>query len=454
MKFNPHEYQKPLIKRLKDEKSFGLFAFPGSGKTAMALEAICHHKKPTLIIAPLSILYATWLNEPNKWDFSKNLTISVLHGSAKAENFNKRANIYLINPEGIPWLVDKIKNTRRFPFKLLIVDESVKFKNPKSKRFKELKKILRTFENKYILCGNPIPNKFEDLWAQLQILDLGQRLGTSFYNFRQEFFYPTDYKRFNWELKPGAKEEIIRKISDIVNFVEVDEILELPDRVVIDLELEMPNKAQKMYTKMETDLFAILDQEDEEKILAQNRTSALMKCWQIANGFLYSYDESDNRSTHFIHDELIEITKEKVEELQGRPILITYNFNEDERRLIEAFPNATIVNHGSQMKQIEDDWNKGKINILLAQIHKLSHGVNLQYGPGRNILFYSLTYNFDTYDQLIRRFERQGSKHSSIIIWRLIVKNTIHKAIIKTIESKNSMSKDFLIELKNYKNNR
>jgi len=454
LKFTPHEYQKSLIQSLKEQENFGLFAFPGSGKTVMALDAIFHHRKRTLIIAPLSILYATWCSEHEKWDFSKDLKTSLLHGKDKNANFHKDAQVYLINPEGIPWLVEKIKSTKRFPFKMLIVDESVKFKNPKAKRFKELKKILRTFENRYILCGNPIPNRFEDLWAQIQILDLGLSLGTSFYNFRNEFFYPTDYKRFNWELKPGAKDEIIQRICNLVSFVDVDSTLDLPDRMVVDIDLHLPLKVKKIYKEMEDELFTILDQETEDSVLAQNRTSALMKCWQIANGFIYNYDEEDNRTTHNLHNELVEITKEKVEELQGQPILVAYHFNEDERRLKEAFPKATFVEDSSQMQQIEKDWNAGKIEILITQIHRISHGVNLQYGPGRTIMFYSLTYNYDTYDQLIRRFERQGSEHSSVVVFRLVVKNTIHEAIIKTLESKGQMSSEFLQNLLSYKNSR
>jgi len=240
----------------------------------------------------------------------------------------------------------------------------------------------------------------------------------------------------------------------LVSFVDVDSTLDLPDRMVVDIDLHLPLKVKKIYKEMEDELFTILDQETEDSVLAQNRTSALMKCWQIANGFIYNYDEEDNRTTHSLHNELVDIAKEKVEELQGQPILIAYHFNEDERRLKEAFPKATFVEDSSQMQQIEKDWNAGKIEILITQIHRISHGVNLQYGPGRTIMFYSLTYNYDTYDQLIRRFERQGSEHSSVVVFRLVVRNTIHEAIIKTLESKGQMSSEFLQNLLSYKNSR
>jgi SNF2 family DNA or RNA helicase len=453
MEFKPHKYQKPLIQSLKEKDHYGLFAFPGSGKTVMALEAIFHHRKRTLIIAPLSILYATWLNEHKKWDFANDLKISLLHGKEKDENFHKSAQVYLINPEGIPWLVAKIKSTKHFAFKTLIVDESVKFKSAKSKRFKELKKILKTFENRYILCGNPIPNHFADLWAQLYILDLGKRLGTSYYAFQNQYFYPTDYKRYNWALKPGAQNEIIHLLSDITAFVDIDSELGLPNRVTIDIPIRIPPIARKAYKDMERELFAILDDEESTSVLADNRTSALMKCWQIANGFIYTYDGEDKRITHSLHNELVTIAKEKVEELQGQPILIAYHFNEDEKRLKEAFPNAIFIGDGSEMQFIEKAWNTNKISILITQMNKISHGVNLQYGNGRTIMFYSLTYNYDTYDQLIRRMERQGSTHSSIIVIRLIAENTIHEAIIKTIESKGSMSSEFLQNLLNYRLN-
>lgn len=450
-KFIPHNYQIEAQRELANADAFGLFMFPGAGKTALILEKIYQHKEPTLIIAPLDILYTTWLKEPKKWEFSQKLSFQILHGPNKNENFHKRAGVYFINPEGIKWLVEKVKSTGRFPWTTLVIDESAKFKNHKSERFKYLTKIIKSFKRRYIMAGNPAPNHYLDIWAQLFIIDFGKRLGTSWYSFRSQYFYPTDYKQFNWVLKPNAKDEIIQKISDVSLFLDPSSELDLPNRVVIDHELELTAKAKVAYKDMEQNLFYIMDNKDG--FVVDNATAAAIKCWQIANGFIYEKTD-EGRNTHFIHDELCKAAESIVEELQGSPVLIAYNFEEDLKRLRELFPTARFVPSGSTPTEIqaaEKDWNENKIEILVTQISKFSHGLNLQFGIGHQILLYGLTYNYDVYDQLIRRFERQGAKFKEVVIHRLIVKNTIHEAIIATLENKQSMSGDFLNALKEYR---
>jgi len=460
--FIPHKYQGPMIKGLK-ENIHGLLCFPGSGKTPSALESIYYHKEPTLIIAPIAILYSVWQFEHLKWNKFKNLKVSILHGKNRDANFSKRAGIYLINPQSIPWLIKKIESTRKFPWTNLIIDESIAFKNPKSKRFKLLKKMLKTFKRRYILTGNITPNTMEDIWAQIFILDLGKRLGKSPYSFRNKYFYPTDYMRFNWELKPGAEEEIIKKISDIVTIIRVNDTdLDLPERVIIDIEYELPSKARKIYKVMEDDLFFNLTQydndefltpsDDDDFILAPSRGVALMKCQQIANGFLYETQEDPDikRRTLFLHDINLELVKEKVLELNSEPCIIVYNFEEDRIRLTEAFPTAPIATN-KNIKEIEDGWNSNKFPIILAHLNKLSHGLNLQQSKGKTIIMYSLTYNYDVFDQLCYRLQRQGSTHNRIVIMRLVAINTVHEAMISSLNSKGNMSKNFIQQLINYK---
>ena len=452
-KFTPHNYQLEPQRELAKSDFFGLFMFPGAGKTALILEKIYQNKEPTLIIAPLDILYTTWLKEPKKWEFSSGLKYQILHGPDKNENFHKKAGVYFVNPEGIKWLVEKVKSTGRFPWTTLVIDESAKFKNHKSERFKYLTKILKSFKRRYIMAGNPAPNHYLDIWSQIFILDCGKRLGTSWYGFKSKYFYPIDYQQYNWVLKPGAKEDIIQAIGDISLFLDPSSELDLPQRVIIDHEIELPHKARKAYKDMEQNLFYILDAKADEGFVVDNATAAAIKCWQIANGFVYE-QQDETRITHFIHDELSKTAESIVDELQGSPILIAYNFEEDLRRLRELFPNARFVPSGSTPTEIqaaEKDWNENKIEILVTQISKFSHGLNLQFGVGHQILLYSLTYNYDVYDQLIRRFERQGAKFKEVVIHRLIVKSTVHEAIVKTLEYKQNMSGDFLNALKEYR---
>ena len=461
VEFIPHDYQEPIIELVRPATAFGIFAFPGSGKTVISLDTVYQHKQPTLIIAPLDVMYTTWFRENKKWTFSRKLRFTVLHGPRKDARFHLNRGVYFINPEGLKWLIAKIKRTKRFPWKILIVDESVKFKNHKSVQFGELCKMLNVFERRIILSGNPIPNHYLDLWAQMYILDQGKRLGKSWYQFRQKYFYPTDYMRYSWELKPGSKEEIIEAISDITYFLESDDDT-LPERIEITVPVIMPPAAMKQYRQMEDKLWIEMD---EGRVVADTTSSALMKCWQIANGFLYESEERPHPTdpdkvikvrirTHYIHNELAKAAIHVVDELQGESILIGYHFKEDIVRLKAAFPNACVVESGAKpawIHQVERDWNNNKIEILLVHVNKFSHGLNLQLGRGHHVMFYALTYNFDTYDQLIRRFQRQGAEFSNVIVHKLVVQATIHEAILINVAKKEADSLDFLNSLREYR---
>ena len=462
--FTPKEYQSPLIDKLKSNDCYGLFSFPGSGKTAMILDMVYKYREPTLVVCPLAILYTTWLTEHTKWSQFKTLKIRVLHGKDRNKNFFEKSGVYLINPEGIPWLINKIRQTKRFPFKNLVIDESIRFKNPKSKRFTLLKKHLNLFSRRFVMCGNPIPNGYIDLWSQIYILDLGKRLKPSFYQFRKNYFYPTDYKRFIWELKPDSKEKILQKISDICSFLAPEDTdIELPDRMEDTVIYDLSEKDRNLYREMESKLFiSLTDTENEDgKVLATTRASALNKCRQIAQGFVYENtvevvngQEKKSVKIHNLNSTLIDLCKEQVEELAGQPVVIVYWYNQDYDNLVGAFSDyegALIVPRGcksSYIRQVEQKWNDNEISVLICHISTVSHGLNLQYGKGNRIFLYALTYNYDTYDQLIRRLQRQGAKYKTVFIKRFMCKNSIHEAMISSLNKKKSEMKGFFSGLR------
>lgn len=471
MIFIPKTYQIPIIHEMKNHDYYGCFAFPGAGKTAISLDTIYKFKDTSLVIAPIAILYTTWLYEYEKWDKFKNLKLSLLHGPNKEINFNKNAGVYLINPEGLSWLYETVKVSKKFPWKNLFIDESARFKSPTAKtRFKLIKKFLPYFKRRYVLCGNPIPNGYLDLWSQIYILDLGKRLGDNWYKYRDRYFYPTDYRRFNWELKPKAKEEILLKISDITTFIDEKDVDEqLPERVEDTIYYDLPKDIRIKYDNMEKKLFSLMDEEyklanenTEQKIIAETKASALMKCRQIAQGFIYENYEDKNeqgkivqlRKSHDMHDVLLNLCIEKVEELEGRPVIVVFYFEEDYYKLRKGFPNAKFLYKEEspfEIKHTEEDWNSNKIPVLITQIEKLSHGVNLQYGQGNHIILYALTYNYEIYDQLIRRMQRQNATFNHVFITRLVAKNTVHEAMIASLNKKYAMSTDFFELLKKYK---
>ena len=460
--WTPHKYQQDAIDFALDRPNAGLFLDPGLGKTSISLYIINHFKDRTLIIAPLRVIYSVWPNEIKKWENFNNIKFTILHGPDKERNFlRNNVGVYLINPEGLKWLVGAIERHKRFPFVNLFLDESSKFKAPKSKRFKLLQRYLKLFKRRFILTGNPLPNTYLDLWAQIYILDLGQTLGNNFYRYRGRYFYQADRQGWTWKLHQGADEDIQAVVSPIVMHLAVEDVdeFDLPELVTNDIYYELPPKIMKQYKKMEKDKFVELVEEEKEKITAPSAASAVMKCAQMCNGFLYeTLDEEDKiqgvepRTFHY-HDIKMELLNEVVEELQGSPIIVAYWFQEDFKRLRKAFPDAAHIGSGvsgEEGQKIERDWNAGKITIMLASMASISHGLNLQDGPGHNIFLYCHTYDFDVYDQLIRRVWRQGAKHNRVMVHRPIGRNTVEEVMVRTVEEKDKTQSAFLEAVKLY----
>lgn len=456
----PRKYQEQVFDFAINLPAAGLLLPPGLGKTSISLKIINHFKEKTLIIAPLRVMYSVWPREIEKWDNFRNIKYTILHGPDKLRNFRRKdVGVYLINPEGLKWLIQTIEREKRFPFVNLFIDESSKFKAHKSKRFKFLAPYLKLFKRRYILTGTPIPNTYLDLWAQIYILDFGRALGKNFYQYRNRYFYPADFRGWSWKLRDNAEGEIQNAIKPFVMHLSLEDIdeFDMPELVVNDIEFDLPPEVQKAYKTMEKHAFAQV--ENGEKILAPSAASAVMKCAQICNGFMYeSLDEEEKligkvpRIFQY-HNIKVDIAKELVEELQGSPLLIAYWFKEDYRKLREAFPDAAHIGSGvsgEQGAKIEKEWNEGKIPILLASLGSVSHGLNLQEGPGYSIMFYCLTYDFDTYDQLIRRILRQGARHKKVVVHRPIAKGTVDRLMCDVVEEKDRTQSAFLNAVKHY----
>lgn len=458
MKFIPHKYQQDCVKNLEDNKAFGLFLSPGMGKTSTILSFLNSIRQKTLIIAPLRIVYSVWPAEISKWDNFKNIKHTILHGPNKEQNFLKnKVGVYLINPEGLPWLMKMILKHKRFPWKILVIDESAKFKSPSAKtRFKLIKKIINKFERRYILAGNPIPNSLMDLWTQIFILDHGVRLEKSFVHYKRKYFYQADYKGFVWAPHDWSFEAIMTKISDVCMYIKADDYLDLPQMVINDVKFDLPLDVRKQYKTMESKLFSDID---DGKILASSAAVKSQKCTQIANGFLYpSYNEVEKakgvkRPTVLLHKIKVELLKEIVEELNGSPILIGYYYEQDYLYLKEAFPKEVFFDKTlsfSDCSALENKWNRGEIPILFGQVASISHGLNLQEA-GNHVAFYSNVWSFDVADQFIRRVLRQGNTEKRVFVHRFIAVKTIDEAMVKSINDKGTMSSNFLNAINDYR---
>lgn len=389
-----------------------------------------------LVIAPLRVAQTTWQEENLKWQHL-NLKISAVLGS-ESERFSalkKSADIYIINRENVQWLIEYYR--KNFPFDMLVIDESSSFKNPQAKRFKALKKIRPLIKRIVELTGTPAPNSLMDLWAQIYLLDGGERLGKTLGEYRSKYFTAgarNGYVVYNWIPIKNADKIIYKKISDICLSMKSEDYLTLPPVINNSVQIPLSNNAESAYRRFESELIVNV----QGKVLTASTAAVLAnKLLQFANGAVYD----DEGKVTEIHEAKITALEEIVESV-NQPILIFYWFKHDLDRLQKHFPDAV------QLKTAEDisEWNAGKIKMLLAHPASAGHGLNLQFG-GNIIVWFSLTWSLEFYQQANKRLHRSG-QNKPVIIHHLIAKNTIDETVIKVLENKNSRQENLLSALK------
>lgn len=431
IKFKPHEYQSYSIQKIIENNKYGLFLDMGLGKTVSTLTAFSDLQiidtDKMLVIAPLNVAKDTWADEINKWEHLKHLTVSKVLGTPKQriDALKQEADIYITNKENTKWLCDYYK--KDWPFDMLVVDELSTFKNHSSQRFKALKKKMPLVKRFVGLTGTPSPNSIMDLWAQVYLIDNGERLEKSFTRFRERYFKPTHQVSehvFNWELREDAEELIYERIDDVCISMKASDYLSMPERIDTVQEVTLSNKERKLYDELERDY--ILESEDDGTIVAQSGASLSQKLLQLSNGAVYT-DEQDVRQ---VHDRKLDKLEEIIEEAQGQPILLFYNFKHDKERILERFNQVVVL--GSD--NYKEDWDKGNVEILLAHPASAGHGLNLQQG-GHIIVWFGLTWSLELYQQANARLYRQG-QDSTTIIHHIMAENTIEQRVYKALQNK------------------
>lgn len=449
MKYDPHAYQKRSIKFTVERRAAGLFLDPGLGKTSITYAALkllmkSGEVEKALIIAPLRPAASTWPQEAQKWHDFRELNIHVLHGPDKEKLLDQPHDVSVINPDGVPWLLTTMRE-RNWWWDILVIDESTRYKNPRTTRFKTLKSYLGRFNRRVILTGTPAPNNLLDLWAQVYLLDGGAALGRTFTSFRQEFFKPTGYGGYTWTIKDGAEKQIYARLSALVLRMEAEDYLQLPPLINNTVYVDLPESARKVYNQMEKTMLAAVS---DELVTAANAAAATNKCRQIANGGIY-LDEGGGYEQ--IHDAKTEAVEELVEELSGKPALVAYEYKHDLERLQRAFPRAPHLGGGVSSKEqvcIEAAWNAGDLPVLLAQPSSVAHGLNLQ-GTSAAVILHSLTWNLEDYLQFIRRVWRQGQKER-VFVHHIVARGTVDEIVMKTLARKDREQRSLLDALKDY----
>ncbi|MFT4415307.1 SNF2-related protein [Fredinandcohnia humi] len=448
MKFNPHNYQRYCINRVLTTPALGLLLDMGLGKTVITLTAVNDLKynrfavSKVLVIAPKKVAESTWVREADKWDHLKLLRFSTVLGSAtkRIRALNTPADIYVINRENIPWLVEYYRNS--WPFDMVIVDEFSSFKNHQAKRFKALKWVRPHIKRIVGLTGTPAPNGLLDLWAQVFLLDGGERLGKTITGFRERYFEPDQRNRdrvFTYAPKTGADDVIQKLIGDICVSMKAEDYLELPDITYNTVSVELDSQAEKAYKKLETEM---LLQVDESTIDAGSAAVLTNKLLQLCNGAVYD----ENRNIVNIHDCKIEAFMELVEGLNGKPALVFYNFQHDKERIVKALEKTSLRVRELKTPQDEIDWNNRQIDILLAHPASAAYGLNLQQG-GNHVIWFGLNWSLELYQQANKRLHRQGQTEK-VIIHHLTVSGGVDEDVVAALENKTSTQDQLMMALK------
>lgn len=447
MKFKPHDYQQYAINYIIKHRISAVFLDMGLGKTVITLTAIKSlmwdylEIDKVLVIAPIRVAKVSWPDEINKWDhLIKDLKYSVVCGSQdeRLSALKADADIYIINRENVQWLIEK--SNVPFDFDMIVVDELSSFKSHQSKRFKALLKVRPKVKRIVGLTATPSPNSLMDLFAEFKLLDMGKRLGRYITQYRQKYFVPEKRNGsivYSYRLLEGADKEIYKQISDITMSMKAIEHIKMPELIKRYYPVQLAPEDYNLICKFECDYAAKIK---KEEITAANAAVLTGKLVQLANGAIYD----NEKGTIQIHDKKLDALEDIIEAMNGKPLLVAYWYKHDlekiERRLNDLKVNFARLDNQKHIK----DWNKKQLTVGLIHPASAGHGLNLQAG-GSTLVWYSLTWSLELYEQTIGRLYRQGQSNETVVVEHIVAVNTIDEQIIKVLNHKGN-TQNALIE--------
>ena len=453
MKYEPHDYQSYATEFILTHPVAAILLQMGLGKSVITLTALKilfdrGEISRVLVVAPLRVARDTWPEEIGKWDHLRGLTFSVAVGTADERRaaLLQDVQIHIINRENVAWMMDSGLTPS---CDMIVVDELSSFKNWQSKRYRALMK-LRPKVNRIVgLTGTPAGNGLMDLFAEYRLLDLGERLGRFIGRYRDEYFLPDKRSAdqiFTWRLKPGAEQEIYRRIGDITVSMKSVDHLKMPECVYSRVTVHMDAEEQKQYDFLRDELFlravqnmAGIPQAEVPVIDAKNAAVLCGKLCQMAGGACYAEDGSVVR----FHDRKLDALEDLIEASAGQPLLIAYWYQHDLLRICERFPSVRTLRTSRDIR----DWNEGK--IPLAAIHPASagHGLNLQRG-GNTLVWFGLTWSLELYQQTNARLWRQGQTADTVVIHHIVTGNTVDEDVLSALERKDRTQESLIAAVK------
>lgn len=443
MKYIPHDYQTRAKDFILEHPKAGMLLEMGLGKTVITLTAIdvlineLFEVDRVLVIAPKRVAEDTWTREHAKWDHLRHLRVSKVLGSPEQRRraLAVDADIYVIGRDNVVWLVEQCRQS--WPFDMVVIDELSSFKNPQAKRFRALKKVIPKASRVVGLTGTPSANGLMDLWAEIYLLDRGERLGHTLGAYREKYFRPgarNGYVVFKWEPLRGSREKIEAAISDICISMSADDYLTLPKRIDNLIPVKLSPQEMKQYKTMEAEQLLHIDDED---VVALNAAAVMTKLLQIANGSVYSHEGNVVR----LHDAKLEALLEIIDTTDS-PVLIFYSYKHDLAAIKAAIPGARTLDGPEDIAE----WNAGRVQVLLAHPASVGYGLNLQEG-GHVIVWYGLTWSLELYQQANARLYRQG-QDKPVIIHHLIAEGTVDEQVMRALQEKDMSQAALMAALK------
>lgn len=478
-----HDYQGVGVDHMLINEDGMLWLGMGLGKTIISLTAIVDRinsgqVKKVLIWGPLRVIQSVWAEEARKWTHTRHLRFSLITGSPeqRARAMFANADIYLCNYENMNWLADKLQiycldADKPIPYDWCIYDEISKMKNSTSLRMKggivdvkdgrggtvEVRKIgwrkfVPLFKYHTGLTGTPASNGYIDLHGQYLAVDNGKRLGPYITGYRDAYF---ESDHMGWKYSPTipGKEWIERKISDITLKMDTRDYLDMPECVISDVMVPLPPKARKHYEQLEQDLFTELDSGREVELFSKNSVSN--KLLQVCNGQLYLNQEIYSEGYEAVHSAKLDALGQILEQAAGSPVLCSYTFRSDAERIMKKFGkqyNAVNLTDEKSVKtaKIIEDWNAGRIQLLLGHPASMGHGVDRLQESGNIVVWFGINWSLELYLQLIARIDRQGQT-KPVSVLRILCEETIDLAVADAIETKTDNEEGLKAAIQRYR---
>lgn len=438
MKFNPYDYQQYAINFITHNPITAVLLDMGMGKTAITLMAIDYlmyeyfEIVKVLVICPLRVT-RTWRDEVNKWEQLSGYRLSIVTGTVaqRKKALAADADIYIINRENVPWLVEK--SGVPFDFDMVVIDELSSFKNHQTARHKALMKV-RSFIKRIVgLTGTPASQGLMDLFAEFKVLDCGKRLGRFIGQYRLNYFRPDKVNGnivYSYKLLPGAEEKIYEKIQDITISMKAVDFLDMPELINTEYPVYLDESELQKYEALKNDL--ILSTPAHE-VTAANAASLVNKLSQMANGAVYTDDED----IITFHDKKLDALEDIVESANGKPILVAYWFKHDYTRIVERLNKIGVKYMKIDSDESITKWNNKEIPVALIHPASAGHGLNLQQG-GNTMVWFGITWSLELYQQCVCRLYRQGQTEGTVTVIHLIAQKTVDEKIMKALSEKDN----------------